>query len=183
MAQKTDAQLTSEANVIKNETTAGANTANRVGTMFIDSIDSKINIDAISTDTSLGTSNTLVPSQNAVKTYVDNHSASTFSFETLYVTGGSPSSANLITKTFTNVAKDTGSYVKLPPTPSVGDIYYISNIDTSLNLWVASGSNNIYNAGTNSGSNLYNCGTTSNRIYVFQYVDTNIWITWKLTSN
>jgi hypothetical protein len=106
-----------------------------------------------------------------------------FSFETLYVTGTSPTSATLITKTFTNVIKDTGSYVKLPASPNVGDIYNISNVDTSLNLWVSSGSNNIYNAGTNSGTNLYNCGTTSNRIYVFQYVSANIWITWKLTSN
>lgn len=43
MAQKTDAQLTTEANVIKNETTAGANTATRVGEMLNDIIDSKLN--------------------------------------------------------------------------------------------------------------------------------------------
>lgn len=43
MAQKTDAQLTTDANVIKNETDAGENTATRVGDHLIDAIDSKVN--------------------------------------------------------------------------------------------------------------------------------------------
>ena len=43
MSQLTDAQLITEATVIKTETALGANTADRVGTMFVDSIDSKIN--------------------------------------------------------------------------------------------------------------------------------------------
>lgn len=47
MAQKTDAQLTTEALVIKNETTAGANTANRLGEMYVDIIDSKVNTSRI----------------------------------------------------------------------------------------------------------------------------------------
>lgn len=41
MAVLTDAALTTEANVIKNETANLANTATRVGQMFIDIIDSK----------------------------------------------------------------------------------------------------------------------------------------------
>lgn len=72
MAQLTDGQLISEAEIIRDETTIAANTATRIGEMFVNSIDSKINIDAISTDTSLGTSDSLVPSQNAVKVYADN---------------------------------------------------------------------------------------------------------------
>lgn len=71
MAQRTDSYLTTEANIIQNETASGANTALRVGTMLNDVIDSKINNDRVSDSTALGNSATLVPSQNAVKTYVD----------------------------------------------------------------------------------------------------------------
>jgi hypothetical protein len=71
MAQKTDGQLTTEANIIRDETAIGANTALRIGTMFDGLIDSKINNDRVSNDTALGNDATLVPSQNAVKTYVD----------------------------------------------------------------------------------------------------------------
>jgi len=71
MAQKTDGQLTTEANIIRDETAVGANTALRVGTMLDNLIDSKVNIDRVSDSTSLGNSTTLIPSQNAVKTYVD----------------------------------------------------------------------------------------------------------------
>lgn len=71
MAQKTDSQLIIEANIIRDETVPGQNTAVRVGTMLDDVIDSKINNDRIDNNTALGTSSTLVPSQIAVKTYVD----------------------------------------------------------------------------------------------------------------
>jgi hypothetical protein len=70
----TDSQLLTAANVIKNETTTAANTATRVGTMLDDLITSKINSGSISTNTNLGLSDNLVPSQLAVKTYVDNRS-------------------------------------------------------------------------------------------------------------
>lgn len=66
-----DNQLNILATQIKDETTQGANTATRVGEMLKDIIDSKINNDKISTDGRLGTNDTLVPSQKAVKTYVD----------------------------------------------------------------------------------------------------------------
>lgn len=49
MAVKTDAQLTTAANVIKNETNTDANTAERVGDMLLDIIDSKINTATINT--------------------------------------------------------------------------------------------------------------------------------------
>jgi hypothetical protein len=71
MAQRTDSYLTTEANIIQNETATGANTALRVGTMLNDVIDSKINNDRVSDSTALGNDATIVPSQNAVKTYVD----------------------------------------------------------------------------------------------------------------
>jgi hypothetical protein len=68
---KTDGQLNTQANVIKNETIVGANTPTRVGLMLNDIIDNKINTDKISTDVALGTSDALLPTQNAVKTYAD----------------------------------------------------------------------------------------------------------------
>lgn len=43
MAQKTDAELTTEANVIGDETVANANTADRVRDMLVNLIDSKPN--------------------------------------------------------------------------------------------------------------------------------------------
>lgn len=51
MAQKTDEQLIIEANIIKDETIQGANTANRVGNMLLDIVDSKINNESGSTQT------------------------------------------------------------------------------------------------------------------------------------
>lgn len=74
MAQRTDADLLIEANVIRDETAVGANTALRVGLMLDNLIDSKVNNDNVSNNTGLGGSTpspTVVPSQNAVKTYVD----------------------------------------------------------------------------------------------------------------
>ena len=72
MAQKTDAQLTTDADVIKNEVTANANTASRVGSHLVDNIDSKINIDKIVDEDNMASdSATLVPTQQSVKAYSD----------------------------------------------------------------------------------------------------------------
>ena len=71
MPNKNDNQLNILATQIKDETTQGANTATRVGEMLKDIIDSKINNDKISTDNDLGFSDALVPSQKAVREYVD----------------------------------------------------------------------------------------------------------------
>lgn len=49
MSQKTDAELLTEAGVIKNETTEGANTATRVGDMLDNIIGSKLNNDDVAT--------------------------------------------------------------------------------------------------------------------------------------
>lgn len=76
MAQQTDTQLQTLADQIKNEVVPAANTATRVGTLFGDLVDSKLNTGSISTNTALGTSDGLVPSQNAVRTYVSNVSSS-----------------------------------------------------------------------------------------------------------
>ena len=70
MSQKTDAQLLTQKTEIKNETVANANTATRVGQMFEDSIDSKINNDKIDTDNGLATADKTIPGRDAVKAYV-----------------------------------------------------------------------------------------------------------------
>lgn len=74
----TDSALITEADVIKNEVTLGANTASRVGIMLEDIINNKINNDKISTNTSLGTSDALLPSQNAVRVAIANAVGSIF---------------------------------------------------------------------------------------------------------
>jgi len=71
MAQQTDSELTVEATVIQDETTAGANTATRVGQMLNDIIDSKINNDKIDTNVTLSADDTFVPSVPAAKGYID----------------------------------------------------------------------------------------------------------------
>lgn len=71
MAQKTDADLIIEADVIKNETVAGANTASRNGTMLNNVIDSKINNDKIDTAATLDTADKTIPEKDAVKAYIE----------------------------------------------------------------------------------------------------------------
>ena len=113
MAQKTDNQLTTEANIIRDETIIGANTALRVGTMFDDIIENKINNDKISDDVSLGNDPTLVPSQNAVKTYVDAFATGLLTDNGNYdptITSQYPTSGNTL----------SGGAVKK------GDLWYIS---------------------------------------------------------
>ena len=113
MAQKTDLELITEANVIRDETAIGANTALRVGTMLDNLIDSKVNNDRVSNSTSLGNSTTLVPSQNAVKTYVDAFATGLLTDNGNYdptVTGQYPTSGNTL----------SGGAVQK------GDIWYIS---------------------------------------------------------
>lgn len=68
----TDTQLASEATVIQTETIALANTATRIGTMFNDLVSNKINNDKIDLDVTLtNDSDSLIPSQKAIKTYAD----------------------------------------------------------------------------------------------------------------
>lgn len=72
MAQKTDAQLGVLSQQVADETAPGANTADRVGTLFQDFVDSKINNAVIDTTVTLAAnSDSKIPSQKAVKTYVD----------------------------------------------------------------------------------------------------------------
>lgn len=55
MAQKTDAQLTTQAQEIRDETVTNANTALRVGTMLEDIIESKVNNDEFTATDTTGT--------------------------------------------------------------------------------------------------------------------------------
>jgi hypothetical protein len=67
----TDAALIVEADVIGDETTVGANTADRVRDMLTNVIQSKINNDKIETDTDLNTSGATVMGRDAGKDYID----------------------------------------------------------------------------------------------------------------
>lgn len=58
MAQQTDAELLDEAAIIKDETAEGANTADRVGTMLENIIDSKLNNEGVGTLIAAATSKT-----------------------------------------------------------------------------------------------------------------------------
>lgn len=71
MAQRTDEQLTTSANIIQSETGDKANTANRTGQMFNDLNDSKINNDKIDTAPSLDTLDKTIPGRDAIKAYID----------------------------------------------------------------------------------------------------------------
>jgi len=87
MSQKTDSQLNSEKNVIKNENDPGENSATRVGEMLENIIDSKINNDRIDTSVNLDGSGKDVADRDAVKTYINNLvSNSVSSIEVLYKT-------------------------------------------------------------------------------------------------
>src|SRR4051812_35669806 len=69
---QSDIQLVASSIVIRDEIVRRANTALRVGGLFNDLSDSKINIDAIDTDPTLAAnSDEKLPSQEAVKAYVD----------------------------------------------------------------------------------------------------------------
>lgn len=70
MAQKTIAELTTEANVIRDETTASANTKLRIRNMLVNIIDSYINNDRIDTANGLDTVGKDIPGKDAVKAYI-----------------------------------------------------------------------------------------------------------------
>lgn len=72
MPQKTNAELITAANTIKNETNPLANTAVRLGNFLLDLIDSKINpVNDLDTDNTLAAdSDVKVASQKAIKSYV-----------------------------------------------------------------------------------------------------------------
>lgn len=108
MAELTDLQLTDLSNTVQNETAAGANTATRIGELFNDIVDSKINNDKISTDMVADSgSNSKVPSVAAVETQLSGKQNSLgFTAE------------NVANKS-TNITMDTGSNTKYPTVAAV----------------------------------------------------------------
>lgn len=80
--QKTDADLIIEADVIKNETVASANTALRNGEMLNNLIDSKTNNDKIDTANTLDTASKTVPGRDAVVAYIAANSVTSSAIDT-----------------------------------------------------------------------------------------------------
>ena len=145
MAQLTDIQLTTEAGVIKNETIANANTADRVGTMLYDIIDSKINLDNISTDTNLGTSNTEISSQNAVKTYVDAKIDTNTALGTSNTVAPSQNAAKVYVDGKINTSTSLGTSDAVAPSQNAVKTYVdnkITTLDASKYITTGSSSSN-----------------------------------------
>ena len=61
---------------------------------------------------------------------------STFDYEYLSLTGTNSSTANVLTKSYTDVDSAGGNYCKLPLSPTIGTTIYVSNIDSTMNLFV-----------------------------------------------
>lgn len=124
MAELTDLQLTDLSNTVQNETAAGANTATRIGELFNDIVDSKINNDKISTDMVADSgSNSKVPSVAAVETQLSGKQNSLgFTAE------------NVANKS-TNITMDTGSNTKYPTVAAVES--YVSGNTLPYKVYVA----------------------------------------------
>ncbi len=101
----TDAQLTTAANTIKNETNAGSNSATRLGDMFLSLIDNKLNADKVVT--TIGTTDTKVPSEKAVSDALATKQNSL---------GFTPEN---VSNKSTNVTSDAASDVKFPSVKAV----------------------------------------------------------------
>lgn len=149
MSQLTDTQLTTEANVIKNEINEGANTATRVGVMLNDIIDNKINNDKISIDGTLaGNSDTEVPSEKAVKTYVDNKIPYKVYTALLTQSGGDNyqelSSGDLTIGVTYLINHTVGDFSNVGAPNNNADTYFVAT-GTTPNSW--GGGNVSYNTG------------------------------------
>jgi len=85
--------------------------------------------------------------------------------------------ADLLTTLYTNVESAGGTYVKLPTSPTLGDFCIVSNIDSTMNLHIVSGGSQLIQiAGTSTATNNFVAGTSTNQVYTFRYVFSNIWI-------
>jgi len=96
-----------------------------------------------STNTSLGTSNTSYPSQNAVKTYVDNATANASNWNTAY--NKRPSSASISSSTFTLTLGDGSTVTASIPTfdqNTSGNAATATNATTAANWGVVPNSLN-----------------------------------------
>jgi hypothetical protein len=100
-----------------------------------------------------------------------------FSYDSfLQVTGTNSSNANVLTTLFTNVYSNGGYAVKLPLLPTIGDFCIVGNADPTMDLYIyPNGSQSILYGGTYNTATFY-AGKSTNQVYNFRYVATNVWI-------
>lgn len=137
MAQQPDSYLLSQAEVIRDETTANANTANRVGEMLVDIVDSKYNRPYQVYTAILNQSSNTAP----VATVLENDFTSTLTWVynspgnyTLYAGGDSIFTANK-TVCFTSQISDDNNSMYL--------FMAISSVATGVDVIVSDGTNNV----------------------------------------
>jgi len=137
MAQQPDSNLLEQAEIIRDETTANANTATRVGTMLVDIVDSKYNRPYQVYTAILTQASNAAP----VATVLENDFTSTLTWVynspgnyTLYAGGDSIFTANK-TVCFTNQISDDNNSMYL--------FMAMSSTATGVDVIVSNGSSNI----------------------------------------
>lgn len=130
MAQKTDAQLTTDANVIRDETAEGGNTRARVSSHTKDIVDSKINNDQVDTANTLDTSSKTIPGRDAVKSYI---AAAIAAINPLFL--GLYTSLSALETAYPTA--DSGQYAIVDPGSGTDAVKYIWDEDEG---WVAGSS-------------------------------------------
>ena len=101
---------------------------------------------------------------------------STFDYEYLSLTGTNSSTANVLTKSYTDVDSAGGNYCKLPLSPTIGTTIYVSNIDSTMNLFVVGNTSQFISiSGTSNLVTSFNAGVSSNQIYVFKAISSTVW--------
>lgn len=151
MAVKTDIQLAADATQVQNETAANANTAARVGLLFNEVNENKINKDKIAITLGATPTDSKVASEKCVKEAIAVVAAA--------ITPALGFTAENAANKSTSIATDTGSNTKYPTVKAVQDA--IALIPTSsLPYKLVAGKFNI-GSGAISGVNIFTNTTTA----------------------
>jgi len=138
--QKTDAQLITEANIIKDETTPRANSAERVGEMLVNVIDSKLNKDDyaeggylsfVAVIQQLTGSNKVI---NVLKNDLGAYTITDISTGAYLLNFNSSPVAFTLNNTYTNLCKSGSSVLAYPST--FGVQIFIQNVDNGTDFYL-----------------------------------------------